>query len=960
MRVSTGMIFNAGSGGIQNRTSDLLRTQQQLSSGRRILTPSDDPVGAARALDLSQAQNINSSQASTRTDAKSALGLVDNQLGSVTDLLTRVKELAVQAGDAALSDLDKKSIATELRARFSELVGLANSTDGSGRYLFAGFQDSSRPFGGSVENGVLYGGDSGIRQLQVSSSRQLGISAPGDDIFMKIRNGNGTFQTGMQTAKTANTVAVSLASAAVTTAADWNDPVNSGALEARFWTDTAGGSVVTNGVGAGSVDLAAATAGPGLTITGGSNDQFTLRVNGGAAQTVTIPAATYNSAGALLTAIQGALPAGVTASLNGNNQLVVTSNTAGNGSSIQLGAVSGNTGYAALAGTPSYAQGSTSAPGSVFYDLVDTTTGNSLFSNSASTAGGAGNTFTHAYASGVPISLSGFNAAYTTGSGATGFGATMTFTGVPASGDVFSIARPQNGQIAVTPKTVAAWHADATIDKGLVNNPAAWQQSANSGNLEVRFWVDTVGGTTTQGQSVGTAVPIPAAATPPAPATPLTLTAANNQFNISLDGANPATTVTVPTGTYTTAASLVTAIQGVLPAGATVSLDASNHLVVTSSAAGFGSSVNLTAVGGNTGLATLFGTPAATAGVTAAPGTTFYDLVDATTGHSLFNGNASAAGGAGNTFNHVYVPGQAINIASAGGQGSPAEAAFNFGALVTVSGTPVTGDAFTIKASTDGLGNGYFLTGDKTAAAVNTGSAIVGTGEVLDVSKWNNPANSRNLEVRFWNDTSTTPNQMYYDLVDVTTEKSLFTNSTSVAGGAGTTYTHKFSPGDTINFSGLNIPVAGSPPTTVTDLGFSVKIDGPPASGDVFTIKPSTTQSVFDTIANLVTALEDPKPIGTTGNNYLTNMTGQALTNLGQAQDNVSKTRASVGSALNELDSLDSVGSNLDLQYQQALSGIQDLDYSKAITDLMRQQTELQAAQQSFAKISNLNLFNYL
>ena len=959
------MIFNSGASGIQKRTSDMLRTQQQLSTGKRIMTPSDDPVGSARALQISQAININSSQATTRTDAKGNLGLVDNQLSSVTDLLTRIKELAVQAGDAALSDQDKKSISTELRARYTELMGLANSTDGVGKYLFSGYQDNTRPFGGSIENGVQYVGDSGIRQLQVSSSRQLGISAPGDDIFLKIRNGNGTFQTGIQSTKTANSVTVVSSSAAVTSAADWNDPINSGKLEVRFWTDTAGGSVQTNGYGVGNVDFAAATAGPGLTITAGVNDQFTVRLDGGGVQTVTIPAATYNTAAGLLTAVQGALPAGMSAVLNGSNQLVVSSNTGGAGSSIQLGAVGGNTGLTALIGTPAYAQGSTSAPGSVFYDLVDTVTGNSMFSNSASTAGGGGNTFTHAYASGVPISLSGFHAAYTTGTSATGFGANLIFTGAPASGDSFSVTRPAAGQIAVAAKNVAAWHAGAAIDKGLVTNPAAWNQAANSKNLEVRFWVDTAGGTTTQGQAIGSAIPIPAAAVSPAPPTPLVLTGANNQFNLSLNGAANVA-VTVPAGTYNTAASLIAAMQTAVdtatgvPGAAKVSLDASNHLVVTSATNGFGSSIDLSAVGGNTGFATFFGATTTTDGATAPPGTTFYDLVDTTTGKSLFTGGASTVGGVGNTFNHAYMPGQAISFSSAGGQGSPATAPFDFGASVTVSGVPVTGDAFTIKASTDGIGNGYFLTDSKTKAAVNTGGGIIGAGEVLDVNKWNNPANSRNLEVRFWKDTSVTPNQLYYDLVDVETEKSLFSNTTSVAGGTGTTYTHKFSAGDTINFTGLNVPVAGPPPTTITDFGVSVKIDGTPDSGDVFAVKPSTTQSMFDTIGNLVKALEDPKPIGTSGNNFLVNKVGEALTNIDQAMDNVLKVRASVGSGLNELESLDDVGSSLYIQYKEALSNIEDLDYSTAITELMRQQTELQAAQQSFAKISALSLFNYL
>jgi flagellar hook-associated protein 3 FlgL len=63
---------------------------------------------------------------------------------------------------------------------------------------------------------------------------------------------------------------------------------------------------------------------------------------------------------------------------------------------------------------------------------------------------------------------------------------------------------------------------------------------------------------------------------------------------------------------------------------------------------------------------------------------------------------------------------------------------------------------------------------------------------------------------------------------------------------------------------------------------------------------------------------------------------------------------------MGEIDSLSSVNEDLSLQYQQTLSQLQDLDYAKAISDLTRKQTDLQAAQQSFVRMSQLSLFNYL
>lgn len=201
MRVSTGMIFEAGVSAINRQTASLLHLQQQVASGRRILTPSDDPVGAARALEVTQSQNILAQFQENHNNANSALGLEEAQLTSATDLLARVRELAVQAGNTHLSSSDRKSISFELRSRFEELTGIANATDGNGQFIFSGFMGSTKPFGGTVEDiltgsgEIVYSGDEGQRRLQVSPTRFLEVSDTGTDVFMRIRDGNSYFTT---------------------------------------------------------------------------------------------------------------------------------------------------------------------------------------------------------------------------------------------------------------------------------------------------------------------------------------------------------------------------------------------------------------------------------------------------------------------------------------------------------------------------------------------------------------------------------------------------------------------------------------------------------------------------------------------------------------------------------------------------------------------------------------------
>ncbi|MBV5345306.1 MAG: flagellar hook-associated protein 3, partial [Rhodoferax sp.] len=79
MRISTSQIYDAGVLGIQRNLSDLYKLQNQLSSGRRVLTPEDDPVAAAEALLVTQTQGVNAQQISNQGNATSQLGLVDSQ-----------------------------------------------------------------------------------------------------------------------------------------------------------------------------------------------------------------------------------------------------------------------------------------------------------------------------------------------------------------------------------------------------------------------------------------------------------------------------------------------------------------------------------------------------------------------------------------------------------------------------------------------------------------------------------------------------------------------------------------------------------------------------------------------------------------------------------------------------------------------------------------------------------------
>lgn len=185
MRISTQMMYQQNMRGITDAQSTWLHYGEQLSTGKRVVRPSDDPIAAAQAVVLSQAQTQNSQYALARNFASQKVGLEENVLHQASDTLNTAQERIVQAGNGTLSDDDRASLATELQGLRDQLLNLANSTDGNGRYIFAGYQTDKAPFTGEPGS-VLYGGGTQNIEQQVDASRSMVIGHTGDLVFNRI------------------------------------------------------------------------------------------------------------------------------------------------------------------------------------------------------------------------------------------------------------------------------------------------------------------------------------------------------------------------------------------------------------------------------------------------------------------------------------------------------------------------------------------------------------------------------------------------------------------------------------------------------------------------------------------------------------------------------------------------------------------------------------------------------
>ncbi len=202
MRLSTQQFFQQNITNMQERLVKLNEYQTQIASGKRILAPSDDPAAASRVLEINNSINATVQFQENAGIATSRLEQEEGVLSGATQTLQRVRELVLQGRNATLTASDRGFLASEVRIRLDELLGMANTRSSNGEYIFAGNQAKTQAFTQDASGTVNYNGDQGQRQLQISADRQIADGDNGREVFVGIRNGNGTFSTAANNANT--------------------------------------------------------------------------------------------------------------------------------------------------------------------------------------------------------------------------------------------------------------------------------------------------------------------------------------------------------------------------------------------------------------------------------------------------------------------------------------------------------------------------------------------------------------------------------------------------------------------------------------------------------------------------------------------------------------------------------------------------------------------------------------
>jgi len=190
MKISTHLLFDRASAQMSNVQTNLTQTQAQLAQGKQIINASDSPNQAATIQRLKSILSKQDSYQSSLNTIKARLQGEDTTLKSVTDLLVRAKEIAVQGANDTLSSSDRKSLGTELQALRDQLLSLANTRDSNGNYLFSGSRVKQPAFVETANGSPVYMGDQTHMNVRVGEQQSIPINRTGTDAFVPIARAN--------------------------------------------------------------------------------------------------------------------------------------------------------------------------------------------------------------------------------------------------------------------------------------------------------------------------------------------------------------------------------------------------------------------------------------------------------------------------------------------------------------------------------------------------------------------------------------------------------------------------------------------------------------------------------------------------------------------------------------------------------------------------------------------------
>lgn len=224
MRVSTGQLQQLTMDGFQRGAVKFSQVSQQMSSGNRILKPSDDPLGSVQLMALKKEQANIKQYDDNINNAKRQLGSAETYISSMSDTLLKLRDLTLEAGNGSYGLAERQALASEMQSLKEALMDSANAQASNGKYLFSGSQVNTPPISGPVAGAYSYDGDNIVRQVSVSSGVQISSNFDIEDVFF---NGGDFFQEMDDFINVLNTQTGSVATDVATMLNDLDTSINS-------------------------------------------------------------------------------------------------------------------------------------------------------------------------------------------------------------------------------------------------------------------------------------------------------------------------------------------------------------------------------------------------------------------------------------------------------------------------------------------------------------------------------------------------------------------------------------------------------------------------------------------------------------------------------------------------------------------------------------------------------------
>lgn len=186
MRISTQQQYNINIQRMQNSQTTIGDLQRQISTGKKIAQPSDNPAVAAEVVRLNRDIAALDRYEGNIKIADNRLSLEETTVGTMTTQIDRMRELTISAGSGTKNSANLKTIATEIREIVASLAGAMNKQDSQGEYIFAGSKGHTLPYELNPDGRWEYKGDNGQREIQIGATHYIDSNDSGQYLFESV------------------------------------------------------------------------------------------------------------------------------------------------------------------------------------------------------------------------------------------------------------------------------------------------------------------------------------------------------------------------------------------------------------------------------------------------------------------------------------------------------------------------------------------------------------------------------------------------------------------------------------------------------------------------------------------------------------------------------------------------------------------------------------------------------